>query len=714
MTRPRVLVVDDHRDMADGIAMLLGELPLDVEVAYSAKQALSLMEKRETTLVLTDIRMPRMDGVQLLAEVKARSPQTRVVLLTAFGSIDSAVEAMKEGASDYLTKPFDNSALLDVVKRHVAPAAQGELDVEGVVAAVAALLSPDDLFSSLGAALETLRGATGADDCELFLSEPDGKDALLSVWTGPDGEAMSDRMRFEPNVGYPGIVVATGKSLATSDLADDPRFLRRRVTERGIRSYACAPLTEARGALGSIHLLSRSESFPVERAVALLERVAVPVSSAVRAGLATLRQEVDAVCAPHESGSDAQLRALLDTICRRANATYGTIALVDPEKGLPARVVSTGPASLLCARAELGEWADCPTVLDGHGFAADRGRRGWPIPCRRGIPSRVTAPCCLPLRENGRFHGLIAVDLGRRGENYATARLVPLLVMAQQAALHLAPSRPGLRLDPSSVAHPGDEAKAPELELRCLGSFEVLKRGSAISAEQFSRSKALMLLKLLALRAGTPISKDFLIEQLWPDADPQSGANRLHGVMHALRSVIEPHRADRAWLYVRNRGDVYYLNLDAPMEIDLVRYRELARTGMRESGGSAKAIATLEQALELYRGELFQDDPYAEWCEAERRELAELQLRVLERAATLRARSGDLESAVGHLQQALRIGQHREDLLESQLRLLLRMGRAGEARAQFDEFRVALEKDLGVKSSPELEALRQRVFRSSS
>lgn len=708
----RVLVVDDNRDMADGIAMLLSELAFEVEVANSARDGLELLERGEFAVVLSDIRMPGMDGTELLAEIRRRWPRTRVVLLTAFGSIDSAVGAMKEGASDYLTKPFDNAQLVEVVQKNVAlSTATSSFDIASIVATVAALLSPDDLFGSLAEALEALRSAAGADDCELFLSEPDGKDALLSVWVGPDAQALVDRMRFEPNVGYPGIVLATGEPLSTQGgLADDPRYLRRAVLERGIQSYACAALTEPRGTFGSIHLLSRRAEFPVDSAVTLLQRAAVPIASAVRAGLAALRQTVDATSSPHEPGSAAQLRALLECICKKAGSTAGTISLIDPESGRPVSPLSIGPSSLLCAHAEAGTWSDCPSVLGGHGFAGEGGRRAWPVACRRGMPRRVVSPCCLPLRAAGKFHGIVVLDLGARGDGLAVCQLVPLLVMAQQVALHLAARHPGYKPKEGADVEVAD-SPAPELELLCLGPFAIRQRGIPVAAERFARSKALSLLKMLALKAGTPLSKDYLIEQLWPDTDPVAGANRLHGVVHALRSVIEPHRTDRCWIYVKNRGELYYLDLDAPIEIDVRRYRALVARGMRLADGHpAEAEAALEQAVALYRGALFEDDPYAEYCEVERRELLERQLGALERLATLCTAQGSEERALEHLRAAVRLAPYREDLMVRLLELLVRIGRVAEARAQFDELRQLLEREIGCAPSPALDALRKRIF----
>ncbi|MBL8787851.1 MAG: sigma-54-dependent Fis family transcriptional regulator, partial [Deltaproteobacteria bacterium] len=112
-----VLVVDDNRDLARGVALILTELSQDIRVAFTAEEALELLGARAADLVLTDVRMPGADGLSLLRTLRERYPQTRVILLTAFGTIESAVQAMRLGALDYLAKPFDNDELLAIVRR---------------------------------------------------------------------------------------------------------------------------------------------------------------------------------------------------------------------------------------------------------------------------------------------------------------------------------------------------------------------------------------------------------------------------------------------------------------------------------------------------------------------------------------------------------------------------------------------------------------------
>jgi len=108
-----ILIVDDEPDMLHLLKRSLApELDSLIETAESGKKALSALEQGDFDLVLADIKMPEMDGLQLLEQIKRRHPGLTVVMMTAFGQIDTAVEAMKRGAYDFITKPFDHDALV--------------------------------------------------------------------------------------------------------------------------------------------------------------------------------------------------------------------------------------------------------------------------------------------------------------------------------------------------------------------------------------------------------------------------------------------------------------------------------------------------------------------------------------------------------------------------------------------------------------------------
>ena len=101
-----VLVVDDEKNIRNHLASHLREIGYEVETATNGVEALAAIAGKTFDVVLSDIRMPGMDGMALLAGVKERSPDSAVVLMTAYATVPQAVEAMRAGAYDYLVKPF--------------------------------------------------------------------------------------------------------------------------------------------------------------------------------------------------------------------------------------------------------------------------------------------------------------------------------------------------------------------------------------------------------------------------------------------------------------------------------------------------------------------------------------------------------------------------------------------------------------------------------
>ncbi len=116
----RILVVDDDRIILDSLAEFLRLEAYEVEPVACFRDALSVMEKRPVDLVLSDINMPGGNGFELLHVTRKRFPETVVIMMTGYGTIESAVEAIKMGAFDYLTKPIIDDELRVCVERAVA------------------------------------------------------------------------------------------------------------------------------------------------------------------------------------------------------------------------------------------------------------------------------------------------------------------------------------------------------------------------------------------------------------------------------------------------------------------------------------------------------------------------------------------------------------------------------------------------------------------
>jgi DNA-binding NtrC family response regulator len=106
MAASRVLIIDDDESLRKVMGYMLEEAGDVVDRAASADEGLRIIADRRPDLVLSDIKMPKKDGIELLADIKRVDPTIPVVILTAFASVETAVEAMKRGASDYLTKPI--------------------------------------------------------------------------------------------------------------------------------------------------------------------------------------------------------------------------------------------------------------------------------------------------------------------------------------------------------------------------------------------------------------------------------------------------------------------------------------------------------------------------------------------------------------------------------------------------------------------------------
>ena len=107
MGRPRILIVDDEPNIRQGLAEALDDQGYEIEQAASGEDALELVRLKPFHLVLVDLVMEEMDGIEVLREINREWPQTEVVIITAHGTIETAVKALKEGAYDYLTKPIN-------------------------------------------------------------------------------------------------------------------------------------------------------------------------------------------------------------------------------------------------------------------------------------------------------------------------------------------------------------------------------------------------------------------------------------------------------------------------------------------------------------------------------------------------------------------------------------------------------------------------------
>ncbi|HYR03556.1 MAG TPA: response regulator [Syntrophobacteria bacterium] len=186
-TRP-VLIVDDEKNIRLTVSQSLESIGLDTDTAMNGEEALTKLKANEYSLILLDLKMPGMDGMQALRRIRELRPEVRVIVITAYGTVESAVEAMKLGTVDFVQKPFaseeiralvsqvlrrdqldgqkaeDYSSRLELAKRCVADR-QFAAAIDHVRKAISLDPGRPEAFNLLGALLEIDRNVPEAEEC---------------------------------------------------------------------------------------------------------------------------------------------------------------------------------------------------------------------------------------------------------------------------------------------------------------------------------------------------------------------------------------------------------------------------------------------------------------------------------------------------------------------------------------------------------------------
>src|SRR5262249_34723758 len=119
-TRGRILVIDDESDIREALEALLMNAEYSVDLASNGTEGIRKLESATYDLALLDLMMPDRSGMEVLEEVRKRDRDTPIFMITAYGSVEAAVEAIKRGANDYFSKPWDNEKLIIEIDRMIA------------------------------------------------------------------------------------------------------------------------------------------------------------------------------------------------------------------------------------------------------------------------------------------------------------------------------------------------------------------------------------------------------------------------------------------------------------------------------------------------------------------------------------------------------------------------------------------------------------------
>ncbi len=241
MTNPEpglgVLVVDDEKLSRETTVKQLRAAGFKAQAHDSAFSALQALEEELWDVVLTDLRMPGMDGLEFLEEINNRSPETSVFLMTAFGSIDTAVEAMRKGALDYLTKPFDFEELRIRLER----VREGR-ETRNEVARLRRIIGSTENFSGLVGSSECMRRVF--ERIEQFSDNPSN---VLIVGETGTGKELVARALHERSPYATKPFIAIGCASIPRELAESELFGHEAGAFTGARQRRRGKIELARG-----------------------------------------------------------------------------------------------------------------------------------------------------------------------------------------------------------------------------------------------------------------------------------------------------------------------------------------------------------------------------------------------------------------------------------------------------------------------------------
>lgn len=254
----KILVVDDEQGIRDMLSYELGLRGYKVATAANGAEALERVKGEKFQLVISDIRMPRMDGMEMLDAIKKTDPAVEVIMSTGYGTIETAVSAMKMGAYDFVQKPFNLSEIFALIEKALE---KNELKIMlGVYETSKAVLSSLKLDELLPIMARSAMRVLKADDASIMLPDPEGRLAVAATAGCEDLDCRNACLSAGERVA--GRVAEKGEPvIINGPLAGDPRFSG--IPElRAVCSSIVYPLSMAGRFLGVLNVNRAAASEP--------------------------------------------------------------------------------------------------------------------------------------------------------------------------------------------------------------------------------------------------------------------------------------------------------------------------------------------------------------------------------------------------------------------------------------------------------------------
>jgi len=401
LSAQKILVIDDKSESVELLTeYLLRPNNYEPLVAYDGEQGLRIALEQQPDLIILDQKMPKKSGLEVLRELRERMIDTPVILMTAFGTESTIIEALRLGACDYITKPFDIDQMLGAIQRGLNSRrsqnrrAQAWEELDGWVKRLGSLhdTSSDKVLNLI---VESAVHITQAEEGYLLLLDETGNELYLRAEKNlEDQVARTLRVRVDDSLA--GHVLRTGKPVIFNPVEDQQRF--RIKTDYLVRSLIIVPLRIAGRMIGVLGVANkqRSEFFTlddVRLVTSLADYAAIAIENArqfdyVRNALTQRARELNAVYVLNRAfnstpNADHIINLVLDQLLVAVNAEAGLIGLLDDgnthwtsrgylteflrqtpfvqwSQGVIARVLRTGQPALLPDVSIETEWPGIP------------------------------------------------------------------------------------------------------------------------------------------------------------------------------------------------------------------------------------------------------------------------------------------------------------------------------------------------------------------
>jgi DNA-binding SARP family transcriptional activator len=236
--------------------------------------------------------------------------------------------------------------------------------------------------------------------------------------------------------------------------------------------------------------------------------------------------------------------------------------------------------------------------------------------------------------------------------------------------------------------------------VKALGGFRVVREGSAVAPSDWRSKKARDVLKILVAHRGHPVTRDYLIEAIWPDEDPALTGNRLSVALSTIRGVLDPEKNWSADRFLVTREQSISIDTDH-VAVDVEAFLSQAAEGLREqrAGHNPEALELLEDAETAYTGDFLEEDVYEDWSMGLREEARAAYRAVAGALAELAAQAGKHDDAIRYRLRIVERDPYDEDSQLGLVRAFIGAGRHGEARRAYRSYAGRMEQ-IGVEPAP--------------